>query len=137
MPALGNVVINDGATTPVAHTFGPVGTKDGVSSYADRSGGIAVGYPTITVSLIQPSKTSKLYKARIKVVMPVLETISNSTVSGILPAPTKGYDMSADVTFILPERSSLQNRKDILAYCKNLLADAVTTAIVQNLETVY
>jgi hypothetical protein len=137
MPQIGNIVINDGATTPVAHTFGPVGITGPLASYADRVGGISVGYPIITASLVNPSKTSRNYKARLKIVMPVLETISNSTMSGIAPAPTKAYDLTADITFIMPERSSLQNRKDILAFAKNLLANAVTTALVENNETVY
>jgi len=137
MPAIGNIVINDGAATPVAHTFAPVAVNGDLASYADRSGGISVGYPTITASLAAPSKTSRLYKARIKVVMPVLETISNSTMSGIAPAPTKAYDITADMTFLMPERSTLQDRKNILAFAKNLLANAVVTALVENNETVY
>lgn len=137
MPAIGNIVINDGASTPVAHTFAPVTILGTMASYADRSSGISVGYPTITASLTAPSKTSRLYKARLKVVFPVLETISNSTMSGIAPAPTKAYDLTADMTFLMPERSTLQDRKDILALAKNLLANAVTTALVENNETIY
>lgn len=137
MPAIGNVVINDGQATPVAHTFSPVTISGPVASYADRSGGIAVGFPTITASLVAPSKTSRLYKARIKVVMPVLETISNSTMSGILPAPTKAYDLTADMTFFMPERSTLADRKNIFAYAKNLLANALCTALVETNETIY
>lgn len=137
MPQIGNVVINDGAGTPVAHTFAPVTINGPLASYADRSGGIAVGFPTITASLTSPTKTSRLYKARLRVVVPVLETLSNSTVSGILPAPTKGYDMTADMTFLMPERSTLQNRKDLLAFAKNLLANALVTAVIENNETIY
>lgn len=137
MPSIGNIVINDGATTPVAHTFAPVGINGAVASFADRSGGFSVGYPTITASIANPSKTSRLYKARFKVVLPVMETISNSTMSGIAPAPTKAYDLTADVTFLMPERSSLQNRKDILALARNLLANAVATALIENNESIY
>lgn len=137
MTAFAAVTINDGAATPVAHTFSPVNIVADVAKFADRSGGISVGYPTLTVSLTAPSKTSRLYKARCKVVMPVLETISNSTMSGIAPAPTKAYDLTADMTFFMPERSTLQNRKDILAYAKNLLAHAMVTALVQDNENIY
>jgi hypothetical protein len=137
MPAIANIVINDGQGTPVAHTFAPVTIKAEVASYADRVGGISVGYPTITASLSQPTKTSRLYKARLKVVMPVLETVSNSTMSGILPAPTKAYDVTADMTFFMPERSTLSDRKNILAYAKNLLANAVSTALIETNETIY
>lgn len=137
MPAIGNIVINDGKATPVAHTFSPVAQTGLLSSFADRSGGISVGYPTITISTAQPSKTSRLYKARLKVVFPILETLSNSTMSGITPAPTKAYDVSADITFMMPERSTLADRKDILALAKNLLSNALVAAIVENNETLY
>lgn len=137
MPTFGNVVINDGQGTPVAHTFAPVNLIGNAANFADRSGGIAVGYPTVLATMSLPSKTSRLYKARFKVVLPVLETVSNSTMSGILPAPTKAYDLTADMTFFMPERSTLADRKNILAYAKNLLANAVVTALVENNETVY
>lgn len=137
MPAFGNIVINDGQGTPVAHTFAPVNILGNTASYADRAGGISVGYPTVSVTLSLPSKTSRLYKARLKVVMPVMETISNSTMSGILPAPTKAYDLTADMIFYMPERSTLADRTNILAYAKNLLAHATATSVVQSNETVY
>lgn len=137
MPAFAAITLNDGASTPVAHTFGQ-NTQEGlVSTFADRSGGISVGYPTITIQSSIPSKTSRLYKVRAKVVLPVLETVSNSTFSGIAPAPTKAYDMTCVMEFFLPERSTLQNRKDIKAFAKNLLADALMTALVETQETIY
>lgn len=139
MPAIGNVVINDGATTPLAHTFGPAGIEGIVASYADRSSGIPVGYFTMDVSLRKPSPKSieKMYKATFRIKTPILEVTSPSTATGIQPAPTVGYNPMCDVSFWLPERSSLQNRKDLRALVKNLLADAVVTALVENLESVY
>lgn len=139
MPAIGNVVINDGATTPVAHTFAPAGIEGITASYADRSGGIPVGYYSLDVSLRKPSPKSleKMYKATFRVKTPILEATSPSTSTGIQPAPTVGYNPLAEVSFWLPERSSLQNRKDLRAFVKNLLADAVVTALVENLESVY
>lgn len=137
MAAFANITINDGATTPVAHTFGPntlVGLK---ADYADRSGGISVGYPTISILSSVPSKTSRLYKTRVKIVLPVLEVVNASTWSGITPAPTKAYDMVGIIEFFCPERSTLQNRKDIRAFIKNLMNDAVMTALVETQETIY
>lgn len=137
MPTFGNVVINDGQGTPVAHTFAPVNLIGNAANFADRVGGISVGYPTILISLTPPSKTSRLYKARLRIVVPTLETISNSTMSGIAPAPTKAYDSTVDMMFFMPERSTLSDRKNILAYAKNLLAHATVTSVIENNETVY
>lgn len=139
MPAIGNVVINDGATTPVAHTFAPAGQEGLVNSYADRLSGIPVGYYTLDISLRKPSPKSleKMYLATFRIRTPILEVTSPSTASGIQPAPTVGYNPICEIKFWLPERSSLQDRKNLRAYAKNLMADAVVTAVVESLESVY
>jgi hypothetical protein len=68
--------------------------------------------------------------------LPVLETVGTAD-NGIPPPPTIAYVMKANLEFLLPERSTKQNRQDILAYAKNLLAAAVVTSVVQDLETVW
>lgn len=139
MPAIGNVVINDGATTPLAHTYAPAGISGPIAYYADRSSGIPVGYFTMDISLRPPSAQSveKMYLATFRIKTPILEQTSPSTATGIQPAPTVGYTPICEMKFWLPERSTLQNRKDLRAFAKNLLADAVVTAVVENLESVY
>lgn len=144
MPSLATVVINDGAATPVAHTFSPSNPdKNGTNYWYDRSGGIAIGFPEVSLNLREPlaggkvSSADRVYRAKARIVMPVMEVTSPTTGTGIQPAPTKAYELVANLEFVLPERSTLQNRKDILAYAKNLLAHANSTAAVQDLEGVY
>lgn len=139
MPAIGNIVVNDGATTPVAHTFGPAGIEGQTANYADRAGGIPIGYNTISLTLRPPSPKSlePMYLLTARTVNPILEVTSPSTASGIQPAPTVAYKLIAESKYWLPERSSLQNRKDVSAEHKNLLAHATFTAMVENLESVY
>lgn len=139
MSAIASIVINDGQTTPVAHTFSPV-TIDavGVAKWADRAAGISIGFPTLTYSLKSPSKGSSAYKLTAKVTLPVLEQTSPSTATGIQPAPTVAYSLIANVELVLPERSLLLDRKNLLAFARNYLANAaVITAGVENYETVY
>lgn len=139
MSAIAPIVINDGAGTPVAHTFAPV-TIDaqGIAKWADRSGGVAIGFPAISYSLRSPSQGNKSYKMQAKVVLPVLEQTSPSTATGIQPAPTVAYNLIANVDLVLPERSTLQDRKNLIAFLRNYLANAtVITAGVENFETVY
>jgi len=140
MPAIGNVTINDGAATPLAHVFGPVGIDGNlVAKYADRSGGIPVGYLTVDISLRPPSPKSieKMYLVTARTVFPVLEVTSPSTASGIQPAPTVAYKLIAETKFWMPERSTLQNRKDVSALHRNLLANAAMTSVIENLESIY
>lgn len=147
MPAFAAITINDGATTPVAHTFNPSGLSNdamNIAKYADRSGGTAIGFPRITVSLRepvpakngQPSAAGRVFRASFQVKVPKLETLGTND-QGITPPPTLAYTAMFTGEFVIPERASLQDRKDLLAYVKNLLAHAVTTSIVQDLDPVY
>jgi hypothetical protein len=138
MSAIAALTIADGQATPVNHTFNPVNIDPaGIAKWADRSGGIALGYPVVTFSLRSPSKSSRNFKLTAKVVTPILEVTSPSTATGIQPAPTKAYDLLATIDMVLPERSTVAQRKDLLAYLKNFLANAVMTAAVENQETVF
>lgn len=136
MPAFAAMVLNDGQGTPVAHTFAPVNIDAmGVAKWADRVGGIALGFPTVSLSLRSPSKDSRNYKLTLKVAVPTLEVTSPSTMTGIQPAPTLAYLPIADVSLTFSERSTLAERKNLNAYLKNMLAHANWTAAVESLET--
>jgi hypothetical protein len=138
MSAIAALSINDGATVPVAHTFNPApDVNSAMPMWVDRSGGIAMGYPRITMSLRNPTKTSRTYRLLFKIATPVMETTSASTASGIPPAPVVSYTLLSNLEFVLPERSTLQQRKDILAYVKNFLALSLVTSAVQDFEPVW
>jgi len=138
MTAIATITLNDAQATPVAHSFAPV-TIDaqGVARFADRSGGIALGFPVLSMSLRNPTRDSRNYKLTARVVVPTLEVTSPSTSTGIQPAPTKAYDCLANIEIILPERSTLQERKNVQAYVKNLFSNAAFTAMVESFETIY
>jgi hypothetical protein len=138
MTAIAALALLDGQATPVSHSFDPVTIdRAGVAYFADRSGGISLGYPVITQLTRQPVKGSRAVKVTGKVVTPVLEVTSPSTATGIQPAPTKAYDLMFSFDFVLPERATLAQKKDILAFAKNFLATTVITNAVQNGEAIY
>lgn len=138
MTAIAALTLADGQATPVTHTFNPVNIDSvGVAKWADRSGGIALGYPVVTLSTRNPTAANRNYKITAKVVTPVLDISSPSTSTGIQPAPSKAYDLVSTIEFVVPERSTLQQRKDILAYVKNFMTGAVMTSAVQDFESVY
>lgn len=147
MPALAALTVNDGQATPVAHTFSPVRLDEkGVASFYDRSGGIAIGFPRLTFSLREPVFTAKpgadsngkrVYKAVLTIDVPTLESTSAATGTGIAPAPTVAYDTAARIEMFLPERCTLANRNDLLAYIGNALSNATLKGAVQNLEAFY
>lgn len=138
MTAIAALTLADGQATPANHTFSPVKVDAaGVAKWVDRSGGIALGYPTITLSMREPTKGSRNYRVTRKIVIPVLEVTSPSTSTGIQPAPTLAFNMIQNTEWVLPERSTLAQRNDLIAYAKNFDANAVLTESVKNFETVY
>lgn len=139
MTAIAALLLANGETTPVSKTYDPVNIKNDVAQWADRSSGIAIGFPVVTFSMRQPTnpKGARNYRMVTKVVIPVLEQTSPSTATGIQPAPTKAYDLIANIEMVLPERSTPAQRKDLAAFSRNLLASTVITAAIANFENVY
>jgi hypothetical protein len=136
-----NIVLADAQATPVNHTFVPVGRDDNqIFWFEDQSNANAIGFWKISVELKRPAapvaKTSseqRTYRAKIGLHEPVLETLSNSTVSGILPAPTVSYIPRAFMDFVMPERAALLDRKNIRKMAALLLAETQVTALIENL----
>lgn len=136
MSQITSIVINDGKATPVSHTFavqkaGNQPTPDTtMSAWEDRVSGFVVGYNRISIVGRFPNKSARSTKTTIKITAPVLEVTSNNTFNGIAPAPTVAYTPLATIEFVCPERSSIDSRKDLLAYVRNFLANAAVTAAV-------
>jgi hypothetical protein len=117
------------ATVGVDSTMNPEGiSPQGIASWVDRSGGIAIGYPRLTMSVRPPTKASRVYKVTVKLVLPTLEQTSASTMTGIQPAPTKAYDCACIMEFFLPERSTLLERQTLFSRVASLFARTVNAS---------
>lgn len=145
MPQAANIVIADAQATPVNHTFVPLGPDaNGVFWWEDQSAASAAGYWRISASLQRPrpvqageSTEKRMYKATVVLSEPILEVVSNSTISGIAPAPIVSYIPKCKVEFLLPERSSLQARKDLRKMAALALADSQIVAMTETLMSIY
>lgn len=139
MPALANIVIADGQPTPVNRTFAPLMVdKSGVAWHENRVSGVQIGYDQLTIGLRRATSTVTNNKLSVKLVLPTLEVTSPSTSSGIQPAPTLAYAATAFVEFVLPSRSTSQNRKDLVTLLRNaLVAGGVIATCVENIEGEY
>jgi len=136
MPSLANITINNGAAVPVAKTFAPIQIDTNlVASYADRSDGISIGFPIITISNRKQSNGG--YKAKVNIALPILEAASAATSEGYDAVPRVAFVCRSNHEFFLPARSTEAHRKDILAFSANILGDAVVAALVEQLESVY
>lgn len=141
MAAIANIVINDGQATPVARTFSPAKTVADLAVLEDRAAGIYIGFNKLTFALKRPKgdarTASRSLKGSIKIETPKLETVSNHTVTGIAPAPTISYRPWAELVVDFPERCSLQDRKDLQAYVKNLMNNTFVTDFFEKYELPY
>jgi hypothetical protein len=138
MPAIADIKLSSimatthlttSATVSVDKTLNPEGfILPGIAKWVDRSGGIAIGYPALTMSVRPPSKDSRLTRVQAKLVVPTLEQTSASTATGIQPAPTKAYDCTANLEFMLPERSTLAERTALFNLVCSLFATTITAS---------
>lgn len=129
MPAIGNIVVNDGAATPVAHTFAPVTTNGTVAELANRTATTPKGFENLQLSLAKPAGPTQAYKFRAGFYDPV-----EATVDG---AVTVVRNNSADIRINFAPDSTSQERLDTLAMMANLLAHATVKSMVQNVEPIY
>lgn len=145
MAQAANIVLADAQATPVNHTFIPLGPDaNGVWWFEDQSNASPIGYNRISVELKRPlngkqgeNSSNRVARVKIGVHTPKLETVSNNTVSGIAPAPTVAYTPRCNVEFILPERSALQDRKDLRKFVQLVCADANVLNAVESLQGIW
>lgn len=119
MAARGNLVINDRAATPVAHTYTPDGDDaNGVHVYSEKTS-VPVGNPRYTASL----RTSNgKFRPTVKLSVPVVQT---QTINGVA-SPVVVRTAYAEVNFTFDGLSSEQERADCVGLLVNSLAASQT-----------
>lgn len=127
MPAFADIVIKDGAATPVDKTFSVKKTVGTVSVWEERSSGIPVAYTKLQS---ETKESDTVRRVKLSVSLPVLEAVAGVNAQGYTPAPAVAFMLRGNVEFILPQRCSTQNRKDIAAFVKNALAHATFTSLI-------
>lgn len=130
---MNNIVIMDGLPTPADHTFTPYQPQNGKNTPAiwyERSASTPLGWRRITLSV--EAVVSGISKVRIVVSDPVLTAIDNKCCIDA-NTPAVSYTDFANISFSVPFQSTEQNRKDILAYAKNLLGTTTIFDAVVNL----
>ncbi len=146
MAAVTQIVITDAQATPVSHTFVPIGQDaNGVWWWEDQSvaAQASIGNNRLSMQLVRapnPAPGSnagnRVNRVKLGLHTPKLEVIGNSS-TGITPPPTVAYIDRANVEFILPDRSNLQDRKDVRKYVYQLMNESQLTAMVEQLLDVY
>lgn len=136
-----NIVLADALATPVNHTFIPVG-PDPMRGFdmiwEDQSKPSPNGFWRIGLQVKKNFLGQKIAGStgRVKVALmePVLETISVAA-SGLTQPPTVAYEPKAITEYVISDRSSLQERKDLRKMNANLQNDAHIVAAVETFIT--
>jgi len=145
MTAVAAIVLADAQGTPVNHTFTPLGPDaNGVWWWEDQSQATPIGYWRISASLVRtppagngtPSASNRVNRVKLGMHQPTMETLGTND-AGISPPPTVSYVTRASADLILPERNTLQNRKDLRKMFMNFLADTQIVGMVETLQNVY
>lgn len=144
MGAVSNIVLPDAQATPVNHTFIPLGQDaQGAWWFEDQATDSPIGFQRISISLKRPApsvgkKTNpdQMNRVRVTLNMPRLETLGTGG-NGFVPPPTVAYVARASMEFMIPDRATLQDRKDARKYILGVLANAQLVAAVENLQNIY
>lgn len=127
MPTFADLTINDGAATPVAHTFKCKLNDKGLSTWEERTGGIPVGYLLVKV---QTADNANVRTVTIDVVCPVLAAVSGANAQGYTPAAKVDYTNRSKHQFWLAQRGSSQERTNLWAYARNILDNASIKSVI-------
>jgi len=143
MPQAAAITINDGAATPVAHTFTPMG-KDGNGVLwfiqtapvpLNRLGAKRIGYKPNTDPSLKNQLTA-VSKTQYSLVYPLLEVLGTSA-SGLTPPATVAYAVTARASFDRPDRALTQEAKDTRVLLQNLLGHTMAVANIDSNEPTY
>lgn len=134
MGAIAPIVLPDAQTTPVNHTYSPMSVKGDTGNWANQSASLPIGFELIGMTLTDPSGNSTVYRLNAVMRLPVLKT---TTDTGGNSTTTVDYFLEANLEFKLPQRSTLQNRKDLRKLFYGLLNDAQFIALAEQLQHVY
>lgn len=149
MPAIAAITLLNGESTPVSHTFYPLGqdSKTGIWWFEDRSPRVpasaSIGFPRIGVRtkremevVAGQSAKSTVARVELTIALPQLETLGSSS-SGFTPAPTVAYVDRVQISYILSSRDALLDRKDALAFSKNLLNNALIVDLIESVSSLF
>lgn len=143
MSAVTSIALDDAQATPVTHTFIPQGPDANRVWWFEDMTGETIGHSRISLSLKRSpnpapgsNAANRVSRVVLGVHVPALETLSNNS-AGLTPPPTVAYIERCNVEFILPDRASLQNRKDLRKYVAGLLGNTQVIDMVEGLISVY
>lgn len=129
MPAISDISLNDGAASPVAHTFGVVSATNAKGEWAERSSGKLNGYFRLYHEVKEPVGPKGAYRIAIGLQVPIIETV------GGVQVVTRYSSLLCTLNFA--QDSTAAERKDLHAYLANFLGVAAVKTASEKVEPFY
>jgi hypothetical protein len=132
MPQMANLALNDGASTPVSHTYVPQQSQP-IPIFVE-AGSTPVANRTISCELRNPSTPTGVYKETVQVAHPVVQQLTGS--NGLV-VDTVVRILRSKTELLLPVSSTKQERKDLVAIHGNFFLNATAKQVHEDLLPFY
>lgn len=130
MSQVANITVFDGAATPVSHTLVAIDvTKEkGVvtANWREQKPGVPV-YAQVRATAKLQRNQSGVWRTEMRVVVPVMESISGQNAAGYTAAPKVAYENTVVITGYFHERSDDAGRRLVRQLAVNLMGSVSTT----------
>lgn len=130
MPAFAPIVINDGKSTPVAHTFSMTSNGGGRMVTHNRAAPTLQSQENLTVEVKQPAGKNGAYRSSVSLGHPVALTDPNGKV-------IVDHVSSSRSEFNFAQGSSLAERNDVVTMHINALSNLLIREAVLDNEPFY
>ena len=135
MAQISQFSLADGQTTPASHVFKPTLPQQGSTpaQWVNAESATLVGNRKATLRV---AERQNKYEVEVRITDPVLSVVSDKCCD-LQNVPAVAYTNTFSGTFTIAKSATSQDRKDILAYAKSILATAVLQSAVEDLEQVW
>ncbi len=132
MPSNAPITIKDGAATPADHVFAPNSIDGRLAAFQEVNSGVPVGYPKLSISSREPVKNGAgVYRVVVKLTLPKAVTYTDASGKTVT---TVDHTDTAEVTMLVGQTSTLQERKNLRVLIANALLTTQVAAVSDNLE---
>lgn len=118
---------------PTTYAFYPVRREGAVVFYRESEHEVPALRSSLSISLVEPTKTSRLYKVRMKCVVPVAEVDPNTSAQTGKVARLNSFDLS----FIFDANSTTDERQIMVNTLNELAAHTIFADVVKKLEPIF
>lgn len=144
MPQYSTLNLGDGQATPVNHPFTVQSVKPDLLAFSEKVSGVPfIGWPEVVIRhrapIVQRGRRSAdgVFREEFSIKVPQMDTTSPSTSTGVQPVPTVGYVNQVKVTFLMSERATDQQKKDLRKFIANLLSHPTVSVQIENSEGIW